>query len=71
MKKHFTECPFCKESMTKEGHCTNPNCTYGEILHRHVDEELNIRQDDVPEKEATSHEHETLSEDNKETEGEI
>ena len=58
MKKAITECPFCKDYLTEDGHCSTPNCAFEDIPHKHDHERVDIRKDDLPDKEITKHDHE-------------
>ncbi|HUT81200.1 MAG TPA: metal ABC transporter permease [Candidatus Bathyarchaeia archaeon] len=56
-KKVGIECPFCKHLIDKDGTCENPNCQFGDVPHKHLDETVGISLKQLPEKEPTIHEH--------------
>jgi len=58
MKKAITECPFCKDYLTEDGHCGSTKCNFGDIPHKHDHERVDIRKDDLPDKELSVHDHE-------------
>ena len=58
MKKAIHECPFCKDYITEDGHCGSQKCTFDDIPHKHDHDKVDIRKDDLPDKELTVHDHE-------------
>jgi len=58
MKKAITECPFCKDYLTEDGHCSTPNCAFEDVPHKHDHERVDIRKEDLPDTEITKHDHE-------------